>query len=185
MSDKFTKNKNKEKKDFRNVFRRSKSTKTDMARKKRNSKTRNKKCKNGTNGLIKNLKTRNETYKKRNQRITKRYIEKIAELENINKKMKTREEILECTLKRTYKNSRTHKEKKILRQLVHNAENKTYVSNKLGLICKPKENKKIFKRPNIPEITNFYLRGDESRNTAGRKETRTRKKIKKTNKIPI
>ncbi|CAG9790187.1 unnamed protein product [Diatraea saccharalis] len=158
---------------------------TDAAMKEKNIKRYHNKCRvlvtkcRRYQNLIKELKTRNETYKKRNQRITKRYIEKIAELENINKKMKAREEILESTLKRTYKNSRTHKEKKILRQLVHNAENKTYVSNKLGLICKPKEKKKIFKRPNIPEITNFYLRDDVSRSTAGRKETRTRKKIKK------
>lgn len=56
------------------------------------------------------------------------------------------------------------------------SENKRIVTNILGIKGKVREKKKRTRPTKIIEITKFYMRDDVSRNTAGKKETRTKSK---------
>lgn len=93
-------------------------------------------------------------------------------------KMKAREEVLESTLKATYQRCSNRKEKKTLKKLVTNSGNKSFISKMLGLKGKVRNKKKKLRRSGIAEITKFYTRDDISRNTAGKKEVRTKNKEK-------
>jgi hypothetical protein len=134
-------------------------------------------CKNVTN-VLKKIRTQKETYKKRYQRLKNKTAKTIKNLESTILKLKAREEILELSLKKTYSASKTHAEKGSLKKIVKNSKNKTYVCKLMGLKTKPRSRKKIVRRAIIPEIQQFYLRDGISRNTAGKKETRTKHKEK-------
>ncbi|XP_045457589.1 uncharacterized protein LOC123667794 [Melitaea cinxia] len=144
--------------------------------------------------LIKNYKTalkRNQkltklvnTYKKRLYRLKISTEKKIQTLEKDNLKLKARTELLELTLKTSYKQCQTVKEKQtlknvVLKENIQSIIKKTFVSKLLGLkgmvriTNKNKTENKIRK-----EIENFYVRDDVSRMTAGKKQCRTFRKKK-------
>lgn len=119
-----------------------------------------------------------ESYRKRFQRFKQKTAKEIEALNLKIDKMKAREEILENTLKTTYQSCSDRKEKKTLRKLVTNSGNKSVISKMLGLKGKVREKQKKLRRSGIAEITKFYTRDDISRNTAGKKEVRTKNKEK-------
>lgn len=125
------------------------------------------------------LKRQKEAYKKRNQRLLQQNKDEVNYLETELLKMKARNEMLEHTLQKTYQNCTKRTEKQTLKKLVKNSENKKIITKMLGLQGKVREKKKRTKPTEIPEIEKFYMRDDVSRNTAGKKETRTKDKTKK------
>lgn len=125
------------------------------------------------------LKTQKEKYKKRLHRLKIKHMKGINDLNLTITKMRAREEVLESTLQKTYRSTRSHHDKNILKKLVDNSKNKTVITQMLGLIGKARGKKMKIKQINIDEITQFYLRDDVSRITSGRKETRTQHKEKK------
>lgn len=109
----------------------------------------------------------------------------VSTLKDENAKLKVRQEILEISLRQQYTESKTHKNKQLLRsiydtQAIKNSNSGKYIAKCLGVqkrTFKPKErlrNAKIEK-----EITNFFERDDISRCTAGKKECKTKYKEKK------
>lgn len=129
---------------------------------------------------VKKVSKYNEKLKKQLYRSKKYSSQKILELELVIQKLKAREEILESSLKKTYKNCEKRAEKTILRNVIHNAKkNKTYIAKLLGL--QSGKARKILKRNkmnNIAEIDAFYQRDDVSHCTSGKKECRTKNKNK-------
>lgn len=119
-----------------------------------------------------------ESHRKRFQRYKQKSVKDIEVLNLKIVKMKAREEILERTLKTTYQRSLDRKEKKTLRKLVTNSGNKSVISKLLGLKGKVREKENRLRHSCIVEITKFYTRDDVSRNTAGKKEVRTKNKEK-------
>ncbi|CAH2086899.1 unnamed protein product [Euphydryas editha] len=119
-----------------------------------------------------------ESHRKRFQRLKQKSVKDIEVLNLKIVKMKAREEILESTLKTTYQRCLDRKEKKTLRKLVTNSGNKSVISKLLGLKGKVREKENKLRRSGIVEITKFYTRDDVSRNTAGKKEVRTKNKEK-------
>ncbi|CAB3236345.1 unnamed protein product [Arctia plantaginis] len=124
-----------------------------------------KKCRNLTT-QVQIVKTQKETLKKRFQRLKQRTTKRISDLEEDILKMKAREEVLAYTLKRTYRNIRTRKEKKTLRNLIENAKNKKHVWEMMGLKGRGRKENNEIKVVEIKELTKFYLRDDNSRNTS-------------------
>lgn len=121
-----------------------------------------------------------EKYKKRYQRIKAESTKKINMMEDTLNKMKAREEVLEHTLKNTYRNCKKHYDKRLFKQLIYNSRNKAYVAKLIGLKNGYfKGKKKTIGIRIIQEIRSFYMRDDVSRNTAGKKQTKTKQKDKK------
>ncbi|CAG9782601.1 unnamed protein product [Diatraea saccharalis] len=125
------------------------------------------------------LKTQKEKYKKRLYRLKIKDMKEINDLNLTITKMRAREEVLESTLQKTYRGTKSQNDKKILKKIVDNSTNKTVVTKMLGLIGKARVQKRKRNQINVYEITQFYLRDDVSRITSGRKETRTQHKEKK------
>ncbi|XP_063634914.1 uncharacterized protein LOC134805569 [Cydia splendana] len=122
--------------------------------------------------------TQKETNRKKYQRAKKEMQKTIDNLNLQLEKLKARQEILESTIKKTYQSNCSKNEKTVMQKLVRNSENKNLVSKMLGLKFKPRAKPKKIRRIDIKEITQFYLKDDVSRNTAGKKETRTKNKEK-------
>lgn len=112
-------------------------------------------------------------------RYKKKTTEYIKKLEETIEKMKAREEILESTLQETYKTCEKRVYKDIMKRVIQNSQNKTYVKKLMGLGRKTKISRKKKGRSTAQkEIEKFYLKDTVSRATAGKKECKTEKKQK-------
>ncbi|XP_045509228.1 uncharacterized protein LOC123704775 [Colias croceus] len=134
---------------------------------------------NKKNERIKRLITMNEKLKKRNYRLKTNAEKQIKKRESIIEKMTAREQVLEDTMKKTYKACEQRSQQIILKQLITNSTVKSYVAKLIGLkgrIKNPKPKKEA--NPVREEIVKFYLRDDVGRCTAGKRECRTLDKEK-------
>ncbi|CAH2096784.1 unnamed protein product [Euphydryas editha] len=127
---------------------------------------------------IKKLLTICEKLKKRNYRFKIDAEKQIQNRERIIEKMKAREQVLEDTMKRTYKACEKRSQKTILKRLITNSKVKSYVAKVIGLTGKVKKAKPKKASLVSEELVKFYVRDDVSRCTAGKKECRTYNKEK-------
>ena len=136
------------------------------------------KCKK-TEFRLQKLSNAKETLRKRYYRLKVQSDEKISNLQATIDKMKAREEVLEATMRATYRNCVKNAERKVLKNLVKNAKNKTSVAKLLGVTERLRAAKSARKScGSNKEITCFFVRDDVSRCTAGKKECRTKNKEK-------
>lgn len=134
---------------------------------------------------IRKLKVKNETIRKKLYREKLAHEAKIGELQKIIDKLTARQEILEISLRETYCTTQSLAEKRLLKSVAVNQVVKTNRSVKtiatcLGLKGRIRQSKKkiVLNKKIQEDIKRFYLRDDISRNTAGKRETKTRGKKK-------
>lgn len=130
------------------------------------------------------LKTALNTARKNTYRLKLKTTKEINSLKLEMLKIKTREEVLESSMKNIYKKCKKNKEKNILKglsedKIVKGAQKTRYVGQLLGLKGKIRKSKE--KVTNIKaqiEMEKFFCQDSVSRCTAGKKECRTRGKKK-------
>lgn len=167
------------------TFSSSTNTLSTLAKSLRKSRNKLKQELNRAQSRISYLERANETKRKNIYRLQKRMTEEREKFASEILKMKARNEILEASLKLTYKNCETNKEKNIIKSIARNdvvKQNKaqTYISGKIGVRIRnqkikggAREVSKIQK-----SILAFFIRDDVSRATAGKRECKTFKKNK-------
>lgn len=127
------------------------------------------------------LKRANETARKKIYRLQKHVTDQKKKFETELLKMKARNEILEASLKITYKNCVNNKERDLIKKisnnnLVLNSKAQTSVSKQIGIRCRKKKSVKRIISDLKKSIIEFYIRDDVSRATAGKRECKTLKK---------
>ncbi|XP_047041242.1 uncharacterized protein LOC124645471 [Helicoverpa zea] len=127
------------------------------------------------------LERANETARKKIYRLQKHVTEQKTKFETELLKIKARNEILEASLKITYKNCENNKERDLIKKvannnLVRNSKAQTSVSKQIGIRCRKKKSVKRIISDLKKSIIEFYIRDDVSRATAGKRECKTLKK---------
>jgi hypothetical protein len=95
-----------------------------------------------------------------------------------------RQEILEISLRETYSTTQSIKEKRVLKSITHtevvkkNKKVKSFTTSYLGRKGQIRYKKIVLNNKIERELKEFYERDDISRSTAGKRETKTRGKIK-------